>query len=94
MAETMNEATGILRVVFGWRNLIDRTPDSEQARRADLVIRIRTAIAHHPSASQTLGALWPDGVATFAEVGEHTHHELDRIADIVGMVEAEYGVPF
>ena len=94
MAATTNEAAGVIRGVFGWRQVIDRTPDSEADRRADLLVRIRTAIAHNANISDSLLALWPDRVATFGEVASHTHHELDQIADVVGLVEAEYGVPF
>ena len=88
------EALSVIRGVFGWRQVIDRTPDTEEIRRADLVNRIRTAIAHNPDTAGALTALWPDGIATFAETDTHTHRDLDQIADIVGMVEANYGVPF
>lgn len=91
---TTSEATSMIRGVFGWRQVIDRTPDTEAIRRVDLVNRVRTAIAHHPDTAGALSALWPTGVATFAETDTHTHQELDQIADIVGMVEANYGVPF
>jgi hypothetical protein len=94
MVATEREAISIIRGVFGWRQVIDHTPDSEENRRADLVLRIRAAIAHNPDTAASLTALWPDGIATFGEVASHTHHELDLIADVVGLVEAEYGVPF
>jgi hypothetical protein len=94
LTAAVNQAAGVIRGVFGWRQVIDRTPDTEADRRADLVLRIRTAIAHNPDTAASLTALWPDGIATFGEVASHTHRELDLIADVVGLVEAEYGVPF
>lgn len=84
----------LLRAVFGWRDIIDRSPITTAERRERLADRCRRVIQHDPRARLLLAAVWPSGVATFAETDVHTDDELLAIDRVIGAVEAEVEAPF
>lgn len=87
-------AAGVVRQVFGWRQVTDVAPITEAARRVDLVERVHHGARHADDFLVTVVALWPDGIPTFAEAEHHSHEQLDAIANVLGLAEAEFGVPF
>ena len=87
-------AVGVIRSIMKWRAVTDRTPETEDVRRAALVERVRWGARHHDTFLRTIRAMWPHDTPTFAEAVFHTHEQLDAIADVLSQAEAELGIPF
>jgi len=92
---TEDEKTvGAVRQSFGWRQVREVTVATADQRRADLVDRVHHGARFSDDFLLMLTAVWPAGIATFAETDRHHHHELDEIADALSYVESELGIPF